>query len=143
MSPHLRNVLLFGGLIAGLAAMQAALTPLRAAESAARNAAAVEGAQMFSAILVSPDDLAKHKAVTVEVKVDGIELVDPAEAGSRSKPGQAHLHYQVDQGPVIVTTATKLSFQDLASGDHTITVNLAGNDHRPVGPQQVLSVRIP
>lgn len=97
----------------------------------------------LTATLVDPDKKAKQKAATVAVKVNGIMLIDPARAGEQPKPGQGHLHYQVDDGPVIATTTTKLSFHGLAPGRHKILVALAGNDHVPVGPQQILEVMIP
>lgn len=57
--------------------------------------------------------------------------------------GQGHLHYRVDDGPVIATTSAKLSFHGLASGKHKIVVMLANNDHSPAGPQQTLEVTVP
>ena len=63
--------------------------------------------------------------------------------GERPIKGEAHLHYRVDDGPVIATTATKLSFHELTPGQHTITVMLAANNHKPLGPQQTLTVTIP
>jgi hypothetical protein len=63
--------------------------------------------------------------------------------GEKPRPGQGHLHYQVDDGPVIATTATKLSFHGLKPGAHKIVVTLAANDHSPLGPQQALEVTIP
>jgi hypothetical protein len=52
------------------------------------------------------------------------------------------LHYRVDNGPVVATTSTKLSFHELPVGEHKIMVMLAGNDHQPLGPRETLSVRI-
>jgi hypothetical protein len=49
----------------------------------------------------------------------------------------------VDDGPVVATPASKLSFHGLKSGPHTISVVLAANDHTPLGPAQKLSVTIP
>jgi hypothetical protein len=58
-------------------------------------------------------------------------------------PGQGHLHYRVDKGPVIATPTPKLSLHELAPGAHTILVMLVGNDHKPLGPQQELNVTVP
>ncbi len=58
-------------------------------------------------------------------------------------PGQGHLHYQVDKGPVVATPTAKLTWHDLTPGTHTIVVMLAGNDHKPLGPQQQLTVTVP
>ena len=66
-------------------------------------------------------------------------------AGQGHQPvkGQGHLHYQVDDGPIVATTVPKLSFHGLKPGTHSIMVQLAANDHTPLGPEQKLSVTIP
>jgi hypothetical protein len=97
----------------------------------------------MTAKLVDPDKKAAEGAATVEVTVSGVELTDPAIANEKPVPGQAHLHYQVDKGPVVATTAAKLSYHELTAGAHTIVVVLAGNDHKPLGPQQQLTVNVP
>lgn len=97
----------------------------------------------MTATLVDAEKKAKGKSATVEVKTTGVEIIDPAKVNEMPKPGQGHLHYQVDGGPVIATTATKLSFHGLTSGPHKIVVMLAGNDHNPLGPQQTLEVTVP
>lgn len=97
----------------------------------------------LTATLVDAEKKAAEKAATVQVKTTGVRLIDPAMAKEMPKAGQGHLHYQVDDGPVIATTTTKLSFHGLASGPHKIVVMLAGNDHNPLGPQQTLDVTIP
>lgn len=97
----------------------------------------------LTATLVDAEKKAAQKAATVEVKVSGIKLIDPGTVNEMAKAGQGHLHYQVDDGPVIATPATKLSFHGLTSGEHKIVVVLAGNDHNPLGPQQTLTVKIP
>jgi len=97
----------------------------------------------LTARLVEPEKKAKGKAATVEVIVRGVTLIDPAKVGERPIKGEAHLHYRVDDGPVIATTATKLSFHELTPGQHTIMVMLAANNHTPLGPQQTLTVTIP
>lgn len=98
---------------------------------------------VMTAKLVDADKKAAERAATVEVTVSGVELVDPAMSKEKDVPGQAHLHYQVDKGPVVATPSAKLSFHELAPGPHTIVVVLAGNDHKPLGPQQQLTVTVP
>jgi hypothetical protein len=90
------------------------------------------------------DEEAKKKqmAATVQATVTGLDIVDPATANETAKAGQGHLHYQVDDGPVIATTATKLSFHMLKPGKHTFKVSLAGNDHKDLGVEQTLTVDI-
>jgi len=97
----------------------------------------------FEATLVDASAKALKKTATVDVKVAAIGLVDPDTTDGKPKPGQAHLHYQLDKGPIIATTATKLSFHNLTPGQHTIMVTLAGNDHNPIGRENVLTVTIP
>jgi len=93
--------------------------------------------------LVDPEKKAKEKTATVQVTVKGVTLIDPAAVKERPRNGQGHLHYRVDDGPVIATTAPKLSFHELSPGQHKILVMLAANDHSPLGPQQTLNVTIP
>jgi hypothetical protein len=97
----------------------------------------------LTATLVDAAKKAQQKAATVSVETTGIKLTDPASVNEQAKAGQGHLHYQVDGGPIIATTATKLSFHGLTPGAHKIVVMLAGNDHNPLGPQQTLEVTIP
>jgi hypothetical protein len=96
----------------------------------------------LSAKLVDAEKHAKEQAASVEVTVAGIQLIDPAAVNEQPKEGQGHLHYQVDHGPLIATTAPKLSFHELSAGEHKITVKLVGNDHQPLGPQETLTVSI-
>ena len=97
----------------------------------------------MTAKLIDPDKKAATRAATVEVTTTGVELVDPALSNEKPVPGQGHLHYQLDKGPVVATPAAKLSWHELAPGPHTIVVVLAGNDHKPLGPQQTLNVTVP
>ena len=106
-------------------------------------ARALAAGPTLDAQLLNQVELAKKKAASVQVRVTGIELIDPASVGEKPKAGQGHLHYRVDDGPVIATTATKLSFHELTSGQHHIVVLLAGNDHRPLGPSKSLDLEVP
>jgi hypothetical protein len=100
-------------------------------------------APALSATLLDREQKAKAREATVQVQVAGVEIIDPASVSDKPQQGQAHLHYQLDSGPVIATTATKLSFHELPPGKHTITVILAGNNHSPLGPKETLQVTIP
>jgi hypothetical protein len=100
--------------------------------------------ESLTARLVDPEKKAREKAATVEVHVNGVKLVDPALSKEQPRKGQAHLHYKLDDGPIIATTTTtKLSFHELKPGEHTIVVALAANDHKPLGPEQTVNVSIP
>lgn len=94
---------------------------------------------MLKASLRDAQANAKKGGATVEVQVTGLELVDPGPV----RPGQGHLHYRMDHGPVIATTATKLGFHELTPGPHRLEIRLVGNDHQPLGPAQTLEVQIP
>jgi len=100
-------------------------------------------APTLSAMLMQAEKKAKQHEADVQVRVAGIDIVDPAMANEKPEPGQGHLHYQLDSGPIIATTATKLDFHKLSPGKHQITVMLAGNDHNPLGPRETLHVTIP
>lgn len=106
-------------------------------------AAAFAQEPSMSAKLIDAEGKARKQSATVELQTSGIKIVDPASAKEMPKKGQGHFHYQVDDGPVIATTATKLSFHGLTPGKHTVKVMLAGNDHNPLGPMQTLEVVVP
>jgi hypothetical protein len=97
----------------------------------------------LDARLVEPDRNAMQASATLEVEVSGLELIDPATAMERPQTGQGHVHYRVDAGPVIATTATKLSFHELSAGVHRFRVELVGNDHQPLGPSESLEITVP
>jgi hypothetical protein len=97
----------------------------------------------LSVKLSDPEKKAQEHTATVEVEVAGIQLIDPAAVNEQPQQGQGHLHYQVDTGPIIATTTTKLSFHELSSGAHEITVMLVSSDHQPLGPRETLTVNIP
>jgi hypothetical protein len=97
----------------------------------------------ITATLIEPEKNSARGAATVTVDVTGVALTDPASVGETPKAGQAHLHYQVDDGPVVATTAAKLSFHGLAAGEHRVVVTLAANDHSPLGPKETLNVVVP
>lgn len=100
-------------------------------------------APAFSVRLVAPEKLARQRSVLMQVTAPNIELVEPTQASGAPREGQGHLHYQVDQGPIIDTANPVLTLHALAFGRHTVAVEIAGNDHRPLGPPQVLVVTIP
>jgi hypothetical protein len=125
------------------AIVTATLTILMAGSHSLAQAPGSATKPTMTAKLVDPDKKAADKAATVEVTTSGVELTDPAISHEKAVPGQGHLHYQLDKGPVVATPAAKLSYHELAPGTHTILVVLAGNDHKPLGPQQQLTVTVP
>jgi hypothetical protein len=97
----------------------------------------------LKATLVDAAKKAEAKTATVQVTVSGLRLIDPDKTHGQAKKGEGHLHYQMDNGPVIATTTPKLSFHGLSSGSHTLVVMLAANNHEPIGPKEVLTFDIP
>src|SRR5215212_8113326 len=69
------------------------------------NKSADAKSDMFSARLLDAEKKAQNKEATVEVMVKGVNLVDPATTDGMVKKDQGHIHYQVDNGPVIATPA--------------------------------------
>lgn len=104
---------------------------------------AQSGSPAIDAKLVDAEKNAAKKAATVIVTVTGVQMTDPASVAEKPMKGQGHLHYRVDDGPIIATTSTKLSFHELKAGAHTIEVVLAANDHNPLGPKQALKLTVP
>ena len=102
-----------------------------------------QGTPTLKATLVDAQKNAMDKSATVTVNVAGVKLIDPALTDKKPRKDQGHLHYQVDDGPVIATTTPKLSFHGLTPGKHKIVVMLATNDHSPLGPQDTLEITIP
>jgi hypothetical protein len=101
------------------------------------------GAPGMTAKLVDAGNKAKNREATVEVEVSGVEMVDPAQTDGQPNPGQGHIHYRVDGGPIVATPSTKLSFHELRPGRHQLHVQLAGNDHKPLGPEQTFTINVP
>lgn len=97
----------------------------------------------MTARLIDAKKNAKQHTVIVDVQVSGIQLIDPMYVTNKSDPTQAHLHYQVDNGVVIATPSSKMSFHGLVTGRHHIAVQLANAQHAAVGAQADLFVTIP
>lgn len=105
--------------------------------------AAFAAGPTMTAKMVDQEAKSKKKEATISVEVKGLKLVDPASAREKPAPGQGHLHYRLDNGPIIATTATKLSFHEMSSGPHVIAVALAANDHSALGPLESFTITIP
>jgi hypothetical protein len=83
--------------------------------------------------LVDEAMMSKDKMASVEVSVTGTKL---SHHGS-------HLHYQIDDSPIIVTSTPMLSFANLSSGKHTINVTVVDAKHQPIAGPQTVDVNIP
>src|SRR5262249_10277662 len=87
----------------------------------------------LSAKLVDESAEAKNKMATIELNVSGVKLSDKG----------PHIHYQLDNGPYIVTPVKTLTFAGLASGSHTVVVTVVNAHHQPISDPQTLTVNIP
>jgi hypothetical protein len=109
---------------------------------AKNNPGAAQNATL-KAKLVDKEVKAMKRAATVEVDVMGVQLGEPDPTQHEMVAPIAHLHYRVDQGVVIATTEKKLSFHELETGPHTITVALAAQDHTLLGQKDTVELNVP
>lgn len=83
-----------------------------------------------------------HKVV-VTVETDGVRIVDPASVHYEPKLDEAHIQYQLDNGPTYASTSKEWTFSHLSHGEHTITIALISSDNHPMGKKKVLKVSVP
>jgi hypothetical protein len=140
-APYIRAGAIVVATTLAVACTQVAPTP-----SASAGAARPDGATLK---IASPSlsGSAGHEAVKVSATYAGPKLIPGADA---KKLDDYHLHYFLDEdaspfidggrsipmgNPHIVhSAATEVSFENLAAGQHTITVVMTGNNHVPVTP---------
>ena len=83
------------------------------------------------------------KTATVRVTVRGLSVVDPALPNPAARGQQGHLHYRLDNGSVLCTASTTMVYRDLSPGPHEILVALVNNEHKPLGPEQIVKANQP
>jgi hypothetical protein len=101
-----------------------------------------------------PNGTAKGGKVTATVKLTNFTL-DPADVGKAPKPGKGHLHFSMDggkydfpkysgangalakklgvTGKYSPSVTPSITYKHLPKGKHTLSVQLANNDHSPAG----------
>jgi hypothetical protein len=101
-----------------------------------------------------PNSTAKGGKVTATVKLTNFKL-DPQDVGKAPKPGKGHLHFSMDggkfdfpkysgangqlakklgvTGKYSPSVTPSITYKGLPKGKHTISVQLANNDHSPAG----------
>jgi hypothetical protein len=84
----------------------------------------------------------QKRVAAVEVEVKNVWLHTPAPS-SEYGVVTAVLRYRLDANPPIVTSDTRLRFEQLSSGNHVITVVLLGLDDRAISGTAKLSIHIP
>jgi len=100
------------------------------------------GPQLRARLKDKNQNAAQHIAA-VEAEVRNVFLDNPANVVPQTGAIVGVLRYQVDQCAPVVTIETRLTFQQLAAGNHVITVALIGQDNRPLTPKANLQVTIP
>ena len=109
--------------------------------------------------IVSPQDMATLPAgnITVTVKVSNFTIVD--KQGQANVAGEGHVHYYLDVSPLpsdpskpaipananatwAHVASTSYTFMNVTPGVHTVSVQLANNDHTPVIPLATASVMV-
>lgn len=88
----------------------------------------------LTATLVDKATLAAKKMASLNVTVKGATIAHGADA---------HIHYQLDNGPIIATSDTKLMFANLSPGSHTLVVTVANHQHQPLSDPQTITFNIP
>ena len=92
--------------------------------------------------------------VTVSVQVSNFNLVD--KLSQTNVPGEGHIHYFKDVDPpttpgqpavtapgtYAATAATSYTWQDVAPGSHSFSVELVNNNHTPLVPPVVATVTV-
>jgi hypothetical protein len=101
-----------------------------------------------------PNSTAKGGKLAATVKLTNFTL-DPKDVGKAPKPGKGHLHFSVDggkydfpkysgpngqlakklgvTGKYSPSVTNSITYKNLPKGKHTISVQLANNDHSPAG----------
>ena len=99
------------------------------------------GARIRAGLRDRAENAQKHIAA-VEIEVQNVWLNYP---NAFAQPGVrvGVLQYQVDQCPKVLTTDTRLQFQDLAAGNHIITVNLLDMNNQLLAPQAKMTLVVP
>lgn len=89
--------------------------------------------------LVDEAMLSKDKMAKVEVGVTGVKLMSEHKGSHMG----SHLHYQIDDSPIIVTSTPTLSFANLTPGKHTINVTVVDAKHSPLAGPETVEINIP
>lgn len=109
-----------------------------------------------SVTITAPDDGDTPGAggVTVEVDVEGFDVMD--KLGEAAAAGEGHVHFYLDQDPPTTpgqpavtaegtyhaTATTSHTWEDVPAGTHTFAVQLVNNDHTPLDPPVVAEVTV-
>ena len=99
------------------------------------------GVRIRARLRDQPENAQKH-IVAIEVEVQNVWLHYPNPV-SQAGVEVGVLQYQLDRCPPVLTTDTRLRFDQLTSGEHTVSLTLLAEDNRPLSPTIRLDVSIP
>jgi hypothetical protein len=110
-----------------------------------------------------PNGTAKGGKVTATVKLKKFTL-DPKDVGKAPKPGKGHLHFSMDNGKFDYprysgangklakklgvtgkyspSVTPSITYKGLPRGKHTLSVQLANNDHSNAGASAKVTVKV-
>lgn len=91
-------------------------------------------------------EIIEGTTVRVRVEVRNLKLVDFAQK-PKNAPGEGHIHMWLDTDPsdqskaIEVVTPEDVVFTNVPYGTHTLTVEVRNNDHSPLSPPLIRTVR--
>lgn len=103
------------------------------ADSGSTSESAVTAATPPTIELVSPAAGAKVPAgdVSLSVKTTGLKFVMPS---NTLVPGEGHVHFELDDEPVMMSTTPDYVYEGVSAGEHKLTAELVQNDTKPFSP---------
>ena len=70
------------------------------------------------------------------IKPSSVPLSEAGKHPELNRPGEGHLHLQLDLQPLIVwDQSAPYTFSNVPAGDHQVMVELANNDHASLSPR--------
>lgn len=100
------------------------------------------GALLIADLANKEQNAKEHRAV-IQVQTDGVKIVDPASVHYEPRLDEAHIRYQLDNGPANDSTSKTWIFDNLSPGEHRIKVTLESSDNQRMGKGKLLKVHIP
>jgi hypothetical protein len=70
----------------------------------------------------------------VEVKVEGVELVDPSLTEDQIEEGMAHVDVSLNGQDSVMVGDQRFEVPEVADGEYQLKVELSGADHQPITP---------
>ena len=102
------------------------------------NAAEAKTSPVVNIISPQENELIKSSTVDVEVSAENFNLVP---VGSPVKEGEGHFHVWLDNEKKL-GMQTKFTFENVASGKHTITAELVMSNHSSLEPKVTKTITI-